>query len=349
MKLHYLLYLPLLLGAVACQDPSFSIKGEISDADGKTIVLEKGDNAGYWVALDSVRLKSNGKFKFSQPAPAAPEIYRLALDGNYVYFPIDSLENLTMTANAKSFATDFTLAGSENAVALEKFEKELIAASSKLSIPDSARNFKRRVFTEYLQNAQGSVVSYYILTKTIGDTPLFDPQSDARYIAAVATSFKQFRPNDPRVALLERAATEGMKRMAAATGKQVVMQAQEITYFPITLPDENGKDVALSSVVGGIPTLLIFSDFSNPDSMKMNSEIKALVDAGKVKVYQVGVDADQLTWRNAARNLNWTTVYANLTAARELAAKYNVQSVPTIFVIDASGTLTKRASSLSEI
>lgn len=349
MKLYNLLYLPLLLGVVACQDPSFSIKGEIENADGKTIILEKPDHAGIWIPLDSAKLKSNGKFSFSQPAPAAPEVYRLSLDGNYVYFPIDSVENITLKASAPSFATSFTLSGSDNATAMERFEKELIAVSPYLNIPDSANNFKRRVFTKYLQDARGSVVSYYILTKTVGDQPLFNSDSDVRYIAAVATAFKQFRPDDPRVRLLEQAATEGMKRRSAANGKQTVIQAEEVAYFPISLPDENGNEVSLSSVVGGIPTLLIFADLSDSEAMKMNSEIKKLVDAGKVKVYHVGVDADRLTWSNAAKNLGWTTVYANLTAARELAAKYNVQDLPTIFVIDGAGNLTKRVSSISEL
>lgn len=349
MKLYNLLYLPLILGAIACQDPSFSIKGEIENADGKTIILEKPDHAGIWVALDSAKLKSNGKFSFSQPAPAAPEVYRLSLDGNYVYFPVDSIENISIKASAPTFATSFTLSGSDNASAMERFEKELIAASPYLNIPDSANNFKRRVFTKYLQDARGSIVSYYILTKTVGDKPLFDGEGDVRYIAAVATAFKQFRPDDPRVQLLEQAATEGMKRKSANNGKKTVIQAEEVSYFPITLPDENGKDVALSSVVGGIPTLLIFSDLSDKDAMTMNAEIKKIIDAGKAKVYHVGVDGDRLTWSNSAKNLNWVTVYANLSAARELAAKYNIQDIPTIFVIDAAGNLTKRVTSLSEI
>lgn len=350
MKIYQLLYLPLLIAAVACQDPSFTISGEIENGDGKTIVLEKPDHAGVWVAIDSAALKSNGKFSFSPAAPAAPEIYRLSLDGNYVYFPVDSIESITMKGSASTFATSFTLSGSDNAKAMERFEKELIASYPYLSNLDSAKNFKRRVFTNYLQNAKGSVVSYYILTKTVGDKPLFDTETDARYIAAVATSFKEYRPNDPRVKMLEQTATEGLQRIARSKGRQVVMQAEEVSFFPISLPDETGKNVSLGDIAGkGTPTLLIISDLSADDAMKMNSEIKKIVDSGKAKVYHVGVDGDQLTWRNAAKNLNWTTVYANVSRARELASKYNITDVPVVFYIDGAGNLTQRASSLSEV
>lgn len=349
MKAYHLLYIPLLLGAAACQDPSFSVDGEIDGADGKTILLEKADNAGMWVALDSTKIKGNGRFSFKGHAPAAPEIYRLSLDGNYIYFPVDSIESITVKAPAASFATGFTLSGSDNAVAMERFEKELIAVSPYLNIPDSAKDFKRRVFSNYLQNAHGSVVSYYILTKTVNGKPLFDTTEDARFIAAVATSFREFRPGDPRCALLEKAATEGMRELSRSKGRKVVMEADEVALFPISLPDENGRNVALADIVGGgTPTLLVFSDLSDPDAMKLNSEIKKITDSGKAKVYSVGLDADHLTWRNAAKNLSWTTVHANVTEARDICAKYNVGSLPTFFIIDAGGSLSARPASIEE-
>lgn len=345
-----IVFAALCLGLAACQDPSFSIKGEVEGGEGKTLILEKADNAGYWIALDSVSLKSNGKFSFSGHAPAAPEVYRLALGDQYIYFPIDSLDNLTLKAAAGSFATNFTLEGSENAVNMGVFEKQLIAASPLLSIPDSAEAFKRRVYAQYLQDAKGSVVSYYILTKTINDKPLFDPSADARYFAAVATSFKQFRPQDPRCRLLEDIATQGLRRKAEQSGRRRVVEAQELGYFPISLPDEAGKDVALSDFVGkGVPVVLVFEDLANPDNVGLNAELLKLSESGRAKVYSIGLDADQLVWRNAAKNYSFTTVYANVSNAKEVCMKYQVADLPTLFLINANGSISSRSSDVASL
>ncbi|MDE6330595.1 MAG: DUF4369 domain-containing protein [Muribaculaceae bacterium] len=350
MKFSHIICLSLPLLAASCSDPSFSIKGEIEGGEGKTVVLEKADNSGRWVAIDSTSLKAGGKFSFSPHAPMAPDIYRLDLEGRYVYFPVDSIDKLTLTASAANFSHDFTLSGSENAETLARFEKELLTSTAKLSVADSAKAFKRHIFTEYLLNARGSVVSYYILTKTVDGRPLFTPAEDAPYFAAVATSFREFRPNDPRCALLENTATEGMRRRAGQRGQRHVMEADEIGFFPISLPDESGKNVALSDIAGhGVPTLLVFSDFSDPEAMALNSRLKKLYESGKVKIYQVGVDADRLTWRNAASNLPWTTVFATVSEVNDICAKYMVTSLPTVFVIDARGDISARPGNLDEI
>lgn len=349
MKLSGLIFIPLLLAA-ACSDPSFSIKGEIQDGEGKTLLLEKADNAGFWVTVDSTRLGKNGKFSFSGMSPDAPEIYRLALDDRYVYFPVDSIDRLTLNADAADFSGNFSLEGSENAVKMARFEKALHSAIPTLSIPDSAEAFKRRVFVEYLRDARGSVVSYYILTKTVDDRPLFSPSSDAKYFAAVATSFKQFRPNDPRCALLERIATEGLRKNAEASGKRKIMEAREIGYLPISLPDEAGNLAPLSEVLGkGLPVVLIFEDLSDPDTSLLNAELKTLCTSGRAKIYSVGLDADQMIWRNAARNLPFTTVYANVSDAQDVCAKYQVTDLPTIFIIGTDGTIIDRPADINAL
>lgn len=331
----------------SCSDPEFTVRGTITDGAGKTIILEKADHAGIWIPLDSTEIKSSGAFSMSRISPAAPEIYRLDLDGAYVYFPVDSIETITVDAPAARFATDFTLSGSDQAKSMERFEKELISAIPKLSDPDSARNFKRRVFTEFLQNARGSVVSYYILTKTIGDEPLFSTSSDAGYFAAVATAMKEYRPDDPRLELLTRTATAARRSKSAENGNSRVIEAPEISYIDITLPSTDGKDVSLSSVAGkGHPVVLIFSNLADPATPALNAELRKLQG---VEIYNVGLDDDQLEWRNAASNLPWTCVYANDSETGRLVASYNITELPTIYIIDAAGNLKARCASVDEL
>lgn len=346
MKKLILFLLPLLL--LACSEPHFKVEGTVAGADDASISLEKADFSGRWITVDSTRTSSAGKFSFKGTAPDAPEIYRLSLDGKYIYFPVDSTETVSVNSDLKAFDTDFTLDGSENARAMEKFEKKLIAFSADQT---GREDLKRDLFTEFIKPLGASVVSYYILTKTIDGKPLFDPDndSDARYYGAVATAFKQFRPDDPRTRLLEEVSLRMIRRKNSKNGQQQVLQAEEVKLFDITLPDTDGKERSLSEFAGkGKPVILVFSLMNQAGSPALNAELNAMRVSRDMNIYQVSLDSDLYAWREAARNLPWICVFDN-NGASGAAARYNVTSLPTFFIIDSNGDLVDRAASVNEL
>lgn len=335
----------------ACGEGKFKIKGEIKDAADMPVVLEKSDFLGQWVPIDSTRTSSSGQFSISRPAPAAPEIFRLSLNGKYIYLPVDSTETITVASSLAAYGSEFTLAGSEKAKTLEAFEKDIVALPANISA-DSLESFKRSVFTKYLRENQGSIVSYYILTKTIDGKPLFQPEKDYKYFAAVATGFKETRPNDPRTALLEQTSLKALKERNRNNGRIMQIEAEEITVLDIDLPDENGTHRKLSDIVGkGKPTVVIFSLLTHPDSPAINVELSKLFNAkgGSVNFYQVSIDPDQYAWRDAARNLPWVTVFDADGEYSKAAASYNVSQLPLFFIYSAQGELTDRATSIDEL
>lgn len=339
----------LLAGLSSCGNPSFKIEGEIEGADGGSVVLQKSDWSGYWIDMDSTRLSGSGHFSMKSPAPDAPQIYRLVYDGRYVYFPVDSVEKITLSAKATDFDRQFTLAGSEQAELLERLEKAIIAYAPYASVADSAEAFKRRIYTNFLQDSRGSVVGYYALTKTVGGKPLFGEFSDYKYFAAVATGFRQYRPDDPRTAMLEKAANDLRRKHNSDKGKKTVLNAQQINLIEISLPDADGTPVSLSGIAGGRPLLLMFAALTDDVTPAINAKLRTGFDTGRYGVYQVGMDDDQLAWRTSAKNLPWITVYGGRPAdARELAMKYQISELPTYFIIDAGGNLTDRAATLDE-
>lgn len=337
----------------ACGEPKFKIKGEISGAADKSLVLEKSDFNGQWIAIDSTRTSGNGSFSMDYHAPASPEIYRLSLDGQYIYVPIDSIESITVMSSIDKFGTDFSLSGSEKAVHLEKFEKDLLALPKGIS-SDSLASFKKKVYSTYLRDGQGSIVSYYILTKMMGDRPLFDPtdHTDAKYFAAVATGFKTMRPNDPHTSLLENTTLNALKRKNSAAGKTKEIEAEEVTMFDIELPDEKGVNQKLSNIAGkGKPVVVIFSVLNHPEAPALNRELSQLYNSkgGNVEFYQVSLDTDQYAWRDAAVNLPWITVFEPEGIQSKLLLSYNVTDLPTYFIYNANGELSGRADSLQEL
>lgn len=350
------LILPLAATAFmvfSCSDPSFMMEGEVEGADNENIVLEKAGYNGDWIVMDSMRTSDSGRFSFKEPAPGAPEIYRLRLGDSFLYFPVDSIETLSVKTSKARFGVDYTIEGSELAKRMMEFDSQLKSYAPYSSVPDSARNFKRRVFSRYLMNAKGDILSYYILTKLLPDgRPLFDMSlsEDLRFLTAVATAFREYRPDDPRARMLENLSVEGMRRRNANSGKQVIYQAEEIKVLPIELTDEDNKLVRLQDVVGkGEPTIVVFSMMTLGDAPAFNRELADIYSKGGIKIYQVSLDEDRYAWREAAGNLPWITVFDPKGELSDAAARYNVTEVPTMFLYNAQGELIDRPADMKAL
>lgn len=344
-------FVGLACSVTACGDNTFTVDGTIEGADDCSLVLERGFN-GQWIALDSVRTSSVGDFSIDFEAPTAPEIYRLRLDNRFVYFPIDSLEHITVASSVENYGEEFTLSGSDQAVKMMNFEKE----AAMLSLEDSAavNKFKRKVFSEIIKDSQASILSYYVLNKTIDGKYLFNPSDafDRKIYAAVATAYKQFKPNDPRTALLEEVALVSMRRVNAEQGRQTVIEAPEVSIIDIELKDVNGEVLRLKDVVSqGKKTVVVFSLLTDEKSPEVNRELAKIYEThkGSVNFYQVCLDYDQLAWKQAAVNLPWTVVYDPNGAESQYVAKYNVQALPAVFIYNASGELTSQAASFADL
>ncbi|MCH5224488.1 MAG: DUF4369 domain-containing protein [Muribaculaceae bacterium] len=349
------LYLGLLIGlsvAAACSKDEFKVKGEIYGGEEKMLVMERSNFQGDWVPVDSTRINRNGGFSISFPAPKSPEIFRLVLNGKYIYFPIDSKETLTVNTSLDKFGHDFSLEGTPDASRMAEFEQELQKAP--IGVPDSMAQFKRSVYTKYMKELPGSIVSFYILTKTIDDKPLYNPSdaTDRKYFAAVATGFKTMRPDAPQTALLEQTALKALQEKNREEGKFSSIEAEEIALIDIDLPDENGKNIKLSDLAGkGKPVIVVFSLLNHPDSPDFNFALGEFYNShkGTVEIYNVSLDADQYEWREAARNLPWITVYSPGQTGSQDALRYNVFQIPSFYIYNANGEISSRPMTLDEL
>lgn len=341
----------LMLVAGGCGEKGFKIEGQIADSDNDKVLLEKADFSGYWTIVDSVRTDNKGKFKFSQPQQSGPEIYRLSMDNKYIYLPVDSTETLSVSSSKANFGHDFEVSGSEQAARMAQFEKDLIAFSPYFDNADSLYNFKRRVFSEYLQEARGSLLSYYILTKVVGKTPLYDPSTqDYKYIQAVANSYKDFNPNDARTPFLLNLAAAARKNHNDLSGVKNVMEAVEVSLIDIEMNDEKGNPRKLSDIAGkGKPVVVAFTLMRDGVTPEINRQLAELYNSGRVDIYNVSPDRDQYGWREAASNLPWTTVLDPSAGQDEVFVRYNVGALPTFFLYNADGELIARAATVKEL
>ena len=88
-----------------CTDKKWHIEGTVASGEGKSLVLEAPNGNGGWYPADTVTIGNNGSFSIAGEPAGHPEVYRLTLGNESVYFPIDSLESVTITADASSFGT----------------------------------------------------------------------------------------------------------------------------------------------------------------------------------------------------------------------------------------------------
>lgn len=337
--------------AGGCGEKGFKIEGQLSDSDNDKVLLEKADFSGYWTIVDSTRTDSKGNFKFSQPQQSGPEIFRLSLDDRYIYLPVDSTETLKVTSSKSAFGHDFSVSGSEQAERMAQFEKDLIAFVPYVDNADSMANFKKRIYSNYIQDAKGNVMSYYILTKTIGNKALFDPTTDDfRYIVAVANSYNHFRPDDAHTPFLLNLARVAQRHHNDKNGIRTVINATEISMFDIALNDEKGNERKLSELVGkGKPVIVAFTLMRDGVTPEINRQLAELYKAGRADIYNVSPDRDQYGWREAASNLPWVTVLDPSAGQDKSFLDYNVGSLPTFFLYNSAGELSARGASVKEI
>lgn len=366
-----------MTGVTSCNEKKFHIDGTITGAADSTLYFENMSLDGA-VKIDSAKLSEDGTFAFEGTAPTAPEFYRLRIAGQFINIAVDSTETINIKAQYPQMATQYEVSGSEDCQRIK--ELSLMQSSLQAQVNAIARNpelgaqavadsvsriveaYKTRVKTEYIFKAPMKASSYFALFQTIyaGGQPvlLFNPRTseqDIKVFGAVATSWDTFYPNEKRGENLHNIAIEGMKDVRYLRSQQ---QAEEIEASKVntsgildfTLTDNTGAARSLSSLKGNV-VLLDFHLFADQNSMKRIMSLRELYNkyhAQGFQIYQVAIDGDEHFWKTQTAALPWisTRVDDNTSSVLQM---YNVQQVPTFFLLDRSCNVVKRDAQIKDI
>lgn len=341
----------LLCCACAGNSNKWSVNGTISGLNDTDLLILEGHNQGYWYPIDTIDVAADGRFSLAQEAQGYPDIYRLRVGQEAVYFPIDSVETLTIMAEAPSIAANHKLSGTPQAANLARVDSILAEAartkSASAIVTDPA--LKRQLGQMLLADPAG-IVTYYIVSKSVDGQPLFNPavKDDRKYIGAVANAFKEKRPADPRTNYLVN-----LYLSNRTSSQTTTMAANEIGAFEIDLYDNTGKRHSLLDLSKqGKVVLLNFTGYSADWSPAFNVELNNLYQKYKdrgFEIYQVSIDADELLWKEAAKNLPWITVMNDVAHGAKTLQQYNVTVVPTTFVIDRNGEIVERVLEVEDL
>lgn len=366
-----------MAGVTSCNEKKFHIDGTITGAADSTLYFENMGLDGA-VKIDSAKLSEDGTFAFEGTAPTAPEFYRLRIAGQFINIAVDSTETINIKAQYPQMATQYEVSGSEDCQRIK--ELSLMQSSLQAQVNAIARNpelgaqavadsvsriveaYKTRVKTEYIFKAPMKASSYFALFQTIyaGGQPvlLFNPRTseqDIKVFGAVATSWDTFYPNEKRGENLHNIAIEGMKDVRYLRSQQ---QAEEIEASKVntsgildfTLTDNTGAARSLSSLKGNV-VLLDFHLFADQNSMKRIMSLRELYNkyhAQGFQIYQVAIDGDEHFWKTQTAAIPWisTRVDDNTSSVLQL---YNVQQVPTFFLLNRSCNVVKRDAQIKDI
>ena len=340
--------LALVAMLCSCSGNKFKVAGNVSGASDSTVLFLEFSSNGAWIPIDSTTTSSSGDYSFAEDAPQYPNIYRIRYNNQAVYFPIDSIESLTMNTTLKKFDTDFTLDGSDNAKQVMKIDKDAIKYAK--ASAEQIDTWKKSLAKQILSDPSG-MVAYYVINKYVNGQPLFDPTNDfdMKIIGAVANAFNSYKKDDPRTQYLVKMTLEGQQRRrletGAASSNAGKVEAQLVNVIDIKLQDMNGVERSLSQETSkGKVVLLSFTMYDQQFSPQLNKLLNDIYTQYKdnVIIYQVGFDENVAQWRQSAQNIPWIAVYDPSGSQSTVAAQYNLYTLPTTFIINKSGEIVER-------
>jgi peroxiredoxin len=360
----------MLLILVSCKDFSnFTVQGVVAGAIDQTVYLEYSGLGGT-TTLDSVKLKQDGKFTFKHKRPEYPDFYRLRLKNHLIHFSVDSTETITFMADANTFATSYTVEGSENSKAIKEIALAQLDANHEIHklresfgmklIPDTtyqnsvmkAVKSYKEIAKKYIFGAPMSPAAYFALFQQIDGLWFFDlyDKNDSKAYAVVATSYLAFYPKNQRTKQLENLALQSLKVTRGERNISYdIHKVKEVDFIDIELPDINGNMIKLSDVAKNKTVLVNFTAHQTNWSLQFNVILNELYEKYKnsgFQIYQISLDNDENFWKNAVYRFPWVCVRDPQSIYSSIAAMYNVRQLPALFLLNKKGVMFKRIDSM---
>ncbi|MFZ4581145.1 MAG: thioredoxin-like domain-containing protein [Paludibacter sp.] len=359
--------LSTILFLVSCnQSSKFKVEGIVDNTNNEVIILEQNGLIETTV-IDSVKLDNDGSFSFKAPRPEYPDFYRLRIGTKTIDFAVDSCEVISIKANFNNFSTGYNIQGSQTNSDILKLKSSLSAIQSKVNTISSETNAETRnaKLTEIetdievhkamarkliLQNPRSSA-AYFAIYQKINNSYLFSPyvKSDKPFCAAVATSYNTFMPEYIRSKNLYSLVMDAIKTERKEQNDAVwrnMVENSSTGYIDIALNDKNGKVRKLSELEGKV-ILIDFSAYEMENNVQYTFELRDLYNkfnSRGFEIYQISLDRSKLLWQESVANIPWVCVRDEQGLKTQYISSYNVQSIPTLFLMDRKGVIVSRVN-----
>ena len=350
----------------ACNKPNgFVISGKITNAEGKYLYMDELKVASS-IPIDSVEIKKDGSFEFKGKINY-PNFFLLRLnEKNFVTLLVDTAEKIRIYGDAANFSRDYIVEGSGGSLLVQKLNNHLTKTKHKL---DSIRS-KMYVFRtnenyelqkvrwgQELEDIKRNQIEYstgfvqkhpFSMSSVLALYQKFDDSNyvvqDLQSLKVAASALNTVFPKSEHVKALYANTIRLMDEEKNNKLKDFI--AKSGTNSPdITLPNYNGRDIALSSLRGKI-VLIQFWSAKDATSRIQNQALIELYSKYKAKgleIYQVSVDTDRSLWLNAIEQdgLSWINV-GDMKGSNSALNMYNVQEIPSNYILDREGIIVAK-------
>ena len=367
----------VVLALCACTGKSFNISGTITEAKDSVLYLENMSLSGP-VAIDSVKLSEDGTFSFSQQAPEAPEFYRLRIAGQIINLAVDSTEQIGVKAQYPTMSEVYDVTGSDECAKIKELAllqmdlqrrinaivtaPDLGVSAVEDSVLRVTNAYKNQVKRQYIFAEPMRAYAYFALFQTLRlgqmESLIFNPRSsedDVKVFAAVATSWDTYYPNAERGTNLHNIAIEGMKNVRIVQSRQLSNIDPNLVnvsnVIDINLPDSKGRQRRLTDLKGKV-VLLDFHVFAAEGSTQRIMQLREIYNkyhAQGLEIFQVSLDPDEHFWKTQTAALPWICVRDERGPQSEYLVSYNIQNIPTFFLVGRNSDLDKRDTQIKDL
>lgn len=343
----------------------FTISGKITHAEGDTIYLEEL-LVSTRKPVAQVKIDKNGDFMFKGKT-SIPTFYILKLsEENLITLLVDSLEQVTVEADAANFRREYKIEGSLGSIQVKELIETLYKTEQKLDSVNSLKALYRgtpgyenmvpqwdaainkikeeqsRFSNQFVLNNPFSMASVYALYQKYRDKTYV--VRDLQTMRTAASALNAIYPGSPLVKAFYENTVQFLKQQEAYKVQKFIEENGQNSP-EIVLPDPTGNDIALSTLRGKV-VLLQFWAAEDANSRVVN---QLLVDAYQkykrkgFEIYQVNIGKNRSEWIDAidADKLTWINV-GDLEGSIDAVNLYNIQTIPGNYLLDRDGTIVAK-------
>ncbi len=351
-------------------DDNITIRGSYPEGAGEYLEFEML-NIAEKQFIDSVKVNKRGDFSFSFDLDH-PELILVKNDQeqyiNLLAFPG---EEIRLTVPQASFRKGYTVDGSEESekvrtlvLNVEQTKKKLDSILTAINEMDDLESSEaEKLITSYREifNAQksdnirfiveniSSLASVYALYQRVApDVYIFNDLKDLQYYKIVADSV---RVKYPGSTLANSLATDVDQRLAEYNNMMMINELskdkiKETGLINLEIEDVDGNAHSLRDLEGKVVLLNFWASWNDESRLvgrRLIGPYNTYHDKG-FEIYSVALDNDRNTWRRAVdfEAYPWINV-SELTYPNSYAAAiYNVQSIPSNYLIDREGNIVAK-------